>query len=54
MMNGLGNGLSGSDLAFVLCGLSFTLGMLLVWAIAAIDRSPLMVRIRNSAYRRLR
>ena len=40
-----------SDLAFLLCGLSLVLALALIWAIAEVERSPLMAQIRTVATR---
>ena len=48
------NAMSGSDLAFLLCGITVALGALFVWAISTIERSRVLSIIRTSALRRLR
>jgi hypothetical protein len=46
--------ISNSDLAFLLCGIIVTLSALFVWAIQTVERSTVMLRIQQTARRRLR
>ena len=46
--------MSGSDLAFLLCGITIALAALSVWAISTVEQSRTLSVIRSSVQRRLR